>query len=702
MKVLQCISSLEGGGAEKQFGYLCESLVELGIEVVAVSLRGGKNVERVLNSGATYIQLNNIGNFDPLIIWRLHRLIGQHQPDLVQTWIPQMDIFGGVAARLANIPHVLSERTSAEGLPRGWREYLRVAIGRHAAAIVANGMGGKEYWLGRAPEIPISVIPNSIPFAEIDRAVPIEESDFALEPGDELVVYLGQLIMLKNLLNLVPALISVVSKREHTKAVLIGAGPLSSSISSFIDVAGLSHKVRVIPYTTKPYGWLKRANAFVSVSKYEGNPNAVLEAVGASCPVVVSDIPAHQEFLDLHSARFVSGQSCESIEAGIHDVLAYPVAAKERASFAREQLSTRTGEAIARQYVALYEQLVPIRAKKTMGVDWPREVGPNRCKLFRCPTCRSELRLADATDCCVELAISPQSSSAMICTRCERIYPVRESIPRFVSDSGYTGSFGFQWNIHTQTQLDSYSGISISRDRLFETTGWPQDMTGETVLEAGSGAGRFTEILVSTGATLYSFDYSEAVEANYRNNGKNPNLTLFQASIYEIPCRISSFDKVICLGVIQHTPDPAESFRHLAAMVRPGGELVIDVYAKDFAAVIQWKYLLRPITKRINKAVLYRVISIVVPFFVPLARLLRRIVGRTGARIVPIVEYSHLGLQSKINREWAILDTFDMYSPAHDHPQSISTIRRWFQDEGFVDIVVCRGHNGVVGRGRKP
>jgi hypothetical protein len=137
-------------------------------------------------------------------------------------------------------------------------------------------------------------------------------------------------------------------------------------------------------------------------------------------------------------------------------------------------------------------------------------------------------------------------------------------------------------------------------------------------------------------------------------------------------------------------------------MVRQGGELVIDVYARNWLALLQWKYLLRPLTKRMNRIVLYRAIVVITPWLLPLGKLLRRIAGRVGARLIPIVEYSHLGLTQKLNKEWAILDTFDMYSPAHDHPQSISTVRRWFESEGFIDITVRRGQNGVIGRGRKP
>ena len=34
-------------------------------------------------------------------------------------------------------------------------------------------------------------------------------------------------------------------------------------------------------------------------------------------------------------------------------------------------------------------------------------------------------------------------------------------------------------------------------------------------------------------------------------------------------------------------------------------------------------------------------------------------------------------------REWVVLDTFDMYSPEHDHPQRIETVKGWFEKYGM-------------------
>jgi SAM-dependent methyltransferase len=295
-----------------------------------------------------------------------------------------------------------------------------------------------------------------------------------------------------------------------------------------------------------------------------------------------------------------------------------------------------------------------------------------------------------------------RQDGSLQCRNCQATFDIVRGIPRFVPDDGYARSFGFQWGIHAQTQLDSSMGQEISRRRLFETTNWSDDLSGQTMLEAGSGAGRFTEVLVKTGAALISFDLSSAVESNYKSNGGSENLLIVQASIFDIPVRPRSMDKVICLGVLQHTPDPKRAFLCLANCVRPGGELVVDVYAARLRSLLSWKYLLRPITRRMDDEKLYKMIARVTPGLKPISDLLYRVFGRVGLRLLPIANYPMLGLSPEQSLNWAILDTFDMYSPKHDHPQTLATVRSWFQDAGFDEVDVRFGPNGIVGRGRMP
>src|SRR5580658_8439876 len=182
----------------------------------------------------------------------------------------------------------------------------------------------------------------------------------------------------------------------------------------------------------------------------------------------------------------------------------------------------------------------------------------------------------------------------LICASCGREFPVVRSIARFVPSEDYAQSFGYQWNYFDKTQLDSHMKNDLSRERFYATTQWPQDMRGQAILEAGCGMGRFTQIALETGAELFSFDLSTAVEANLRNNGDSSRVHIVQASIYEIPFRKESFDKVFCMGVLQHCPDVRAAFMSLVPFLRPGGEIVIDVYQKHTGLVSPLKYWARP------------------------------------------------------------------------------------------------------------
>jgi SAM-dependent methyltransferase len=269
-------------------------------------------------------------------------------------------------------------------------------------------------------------------------------------------------------------------------------------------------------------------------------------------------------------------------------------------------------------------------------------------------------------------------------------FPVVGGIPRFGEVDNYTGSFGTQWNIFRETQLDA-PGVEAgpSERRFFAETGWePAAIAGLDILEVGSGAGRFSQVILSrTGANLYSVDYSTAVEANLANNGAiaPERFHLFQASIYEMPFPDNSFDKVFCLGVLQHTPDFEQSVQSLVRKAKTGGEIVVDFYCiRGFWTKISAKYLLRPFSRRMPQQRLLRTIERNVGWLINAHQGLTRLGLGTLTRFLPIVDLRTLpsGLTPKQLREWAVLDTFDIYSPEYDNPQRIADVADMFRRSG--------------------
>jgi SAM-dependent methyltransferase len=279
-------------------------------------------------------------------------------------------------------------------------------------------------------------------------------------------------------------------------------------------------------------------------------------------------------------------------------------------------------------------------------------------------------------------------------------FPFVEGAVRMVQVSNYTASFGFQWNKFQKTQIDRETNNSWqSRERFFAQTGWDkEDLSGKNVLEVGSGAGRFSQIFLDyTKGNLYSVDYSDAVSANYRNNGHHGDrFHLFQASVYEMPFADKSFDKVFCFGVLQHTPDFKKSVECLVAKAKSGGEIIVDFYPiRGWWTKFHAKYIFRPFTKRMSHEKLLRLIEKNVGWMMKVYFFFNKIgVGKLLNRFLPICDIRGTlphNLSKEELREWVILDTFDMFSPEHDHPQKIATVKKWFQEAGvtvtFADFI---------------
>ena len=273
------------------------------------------------------------------------------------------------------------------------------------------------------------------------------------------------------------------------------------------------------------------------------------------------------------------------------------------------------------------------------------------------------------------------------------VFPEINGAIRIVKDDNYSQNFGFQWNKFSETQLDRNSNLNISKTRFFAETNWDQeDLSGATVLEVGSGAGRFTQIILDyTEAELYSVDYSNAVEANYKNNGPNERLHLFQASVYEMPFDKSQFDKVVCLGVLQHTPNVEKTVKTLIEMAKPGTEVVVDFYPiTGWWTKIHAKYLLRPYSKKMSHEKLYKKIDGNIDRLIKTYRFFSKMgVGKIFNRFLPICDINGTlpkNLPYGQLREMCVLDTFDMYSPQYDQPQRIRTVVNWFQRYGMQDV----------------
>jgi SAM-dependent methyltransferase len=316
--------------------------------------------------------------------------------------------------------------------------------------------------------------------------------------------------------------------------------------------------------------------------------------------------------------------------------------------------------------------------------------------------------------------INPLNKQELILDSKKKIYrdqnnnkfPIINNIPRFVNSKNYALNFGFQWNNFRETQIDN-GDFNLSTIRFFaETNKKKEYFDKKKILEVGSGAGRFSNVILNkTNAELYSVDLSSAVEANLKNNIKflNKKFFIFQSDIYSLPFEKNTFDFVFCFGVLQHTPDIKKAIKILIEKTKINGEINVDFYPiKGWYTKIHAKYFFRPITNKISNHLLLKIIKKNVNWLMKLYILLKKIKLGFLTRFLPICDFDTKIISSLDHeklKEWVILDTFDQYSTKYDNPQKIVNIRNLFEEFGaevnFAGMVKFDDHEAAVVRAIK-
>lgn len=360
MKILHAIPSLGVGGAERQLSYLAPALVDAGHEVHVAHSRP-VDISPFSDS-VTLHRLESTSNYDPRLVWALLRLMREIKPDVLHTWILQMDIIGGIAARLTGTPWILREASSALAYSRSWKNALRVRIASGANSIVSNSQGGDDYWRGYLPRARRQVIRNGLPIEQIDDA-PVRLPR-GMDPIDApIVLVVGRLSSdrsgNKNLNVFLQALAGIDANMELI-GFICGNGPQRPELEAMASRLGLGARVRFTGELDPSLVWalMKSASVFVSLSEFEGCPNSVLEAIVCECPVVLSDIPAHREIVDETCACFVDQTSPDNVAAKLVETLKDPASARARARIARRRCAAWSVVEMARGFECVYASVI--------------------------------------------------------------------------------------------------------------------------------------------------------------------------------------------------------------------------------------------------------------------------------------------------------------------------------------------------------
>lgn len=362
-RIFHVIPSLGEGGAERQLSLLAPALVQQGMECHVAYNVGGIHLGRMEESQVTVHPLPERGNANPARVADLVTLFRQVKPDIVQTWLTQMDVAGGLAARIAGCHHILSERASAAAYPKNWKNRVRCMVGQRAVAVIANSAAGAAYWHANRAHGPVIVIPNAL----VADAIMTAPADAALLPTQKLILSAGRFDEQKNMEMLIDGLDLALGQLPDHNAILFGDGPQRLLVEERVAKARHADRFRLPGFTRYLGYWRKHADVFVSVSHFEGQPNVVLEAANERCPLVVSDIPEHRECLSAAAAAWVDRHSAQSIADGIIETVLDPQLADKRRTQALADVSRFTLEAQVDLYCRTYSAVISGRDDNSLS-----------------------------------------------------------------------------------------------------------------------------------------------------------------------------------------------------------------------------------------------------------------------------------------------------------------------------------------------
>lgn len=297
MNILFFVSSMHAGGAERVAATLSSAWARHGHRVTLAPTYTHKG--KLFYTLDPQVRLEWVADamgwlgrtpLAPLAkLWALRRLVSRERPDVIVSFLTNVNVMVLMATRGMRVPVIACERTnpavSTSATPRLQR--LRRRLYPHASMVTVQAEASLEPMKRLVPGLQrLAVVPNPLP---PDLPQP---RDTDRSPVRRRLVAMGRLVPSKRYAGLIQVFSRLAGRFPDWDLVIWGDGPLRSELEAMVASAGLAERVLLPGRTSTPWQKLLDSDVFVMTSEVEGFPNALIEAMALGLPCVTVDCPS--------------------------------------------------------------------------------------------------------------------------------------------------------------------------------------------------------------------------------------------------------------------------------------------------------------------------------------------------------------------------------------------------------------------------
>ncbi|MFZ5590688.1 MAG: glycosyltransferase family 4 protein [Bacillota bacterium] len=371
MKICHVITLAEFGGAQKIVYSLARGQAEKGHQVTVIAaaegelwqwLRAAEGIECI--KVPQLVREISPGR-DLLALYWLWRFFRRQRPDVVHCHSSKAGILGRLAARLAGVPakvftvHGWSFYAPTHPLIRKfyiWLEKIAAHWG-DALVFVSEADCRAAAREGIASRLNLT-IHNGLPWRQqMER----QKARRCLGlPLKRLIIgTVGRLSEPKNPLYVLEVL-AELAKQMDFLFLWVGDGPLATAARKKATGLGISEHCRFVGYQEDPGPWLAAMDVFILLSRFEGLPLVIIEAMQQGVPVVAHAVGGIDELVKEGVNGFlISPGDKAAAVTRLKELVESPELAAALGQQGREiAMASFTQETMLEKYLAVYKKLL--------------------------------------------------------------------------------------------------------------------------------------------------------------------------------------------------------------------------------------------------------------------------------------------------------------------------------------------------------